>query len=69
MILGQNLFDSPVPLSLAQLVIPRMELHLIYNTLVFIPMLVGMYRHLIPPEAERARMRCTCAAQPDEDAD
>jgi hypothetical protein len=63
-ILGQNLFNSPVPVSVAQLVIPRLELHLIYNTLVFIPMIVAMYRHLIPPEAERVRMRCTCAVQP-----
>jgi len=63
-IVGRNLFDSPVPMSIAQLVIPRMELHLIYNTLVFIPMMVAMYRHLLPPEDERAHMRCTCAAQP-----
>ena len=64
MIVGQNLFGSPVPMSLAQLVIPRLELHLIYNTIVFIPMVVAMYRHLIPPEAERVRMGCTCAGQP-----
>jgi len=63
-IVGQNLFNSPVPMSLAQLVIPRLELHLIYNTIVFIPMVIAMYRHLIPPEAERVRMRCTCAGQP-----
>jgi hypothetical protein len=51
-------------MSIAQLVIPRLELHLIYNTIVFIPMIIAMYRHLIPPEAERVRMRCTCAGQP-----
>lgn len=64
-IVGHNLFGSPVPMSIAQLVIPRLELHLIYNTIVFIPMIIAMYRHLIPPEAERVRMRCTCAGQPD----
>ncbi len=63
-IAGRNLFDSPVPMSIAQLVIPRMELHLIYNTLVFIPMMVAMYRHLLPADDERTHMRCTCAAQP-----
>jgi hypothetical protein len=63
-IVGQNLFDSPVPVSLAQLVIPRLELHLIYNTIVFVPMMIAMYRHLVPPDAERALMRCSCAAQP-----
>jgi len=63
-IVGRNLFDSPVPMSLAQLVIPRLELHLIYNTIVFIPMVIAVYRHLIPPDAERVEMRCTCAGQP-----
>jgi len=63
-IVGRNLFDSPVPMSLAQLVIPRLELHLIYNTIVFVPMVIAMYRHLIPTESERARMGCTCAGQP-----
>lgn len=60
-IAGANLFNSPVPVSIAQLVIPRVELHLIYNTLVFVPMVIAMYRHLVPPHAERARMRCSCA--------
>jgi hypothetical protein len=45
-------------------VIPRLELHLIYNTIVFVPMVIAMYRHLIPTESERARMGCTCAGQP-----
>ncbi|MGH7531363.1 MAG: hypothetical protein ACREMN_13340, partial [Gemmatimonadales bacterium] len=37
-ILGHNLFGSPVPVSIAQLWIPRVELHLLYNSLVFVPM-------------------------------
>ena len=49
-------------MSVAQLVIPRIELHMIYNTIVFVPMIVAMYRHLIPTEAERAAMQCGCAA-------
>jgi hypothetical protein len=60
-ILGHNLFNSPVPISIAQLWIPRVELHLLYNSLVFIPMIVGMYRHLLPPPHEAAHMRCSCA--------
>jgi hypothetical protein len=63
-IAGANLFNSPVPVSIAQLVIPRVELHLIYNTLVFIPMVISMYQHMVPSEAERTQMRCTCALTP-----
>ena len=63
-IAGQNLFNSPVPMSIAQLVIPRLELHLIYNSIVFVPMVIGMYKHLVPSEPERAQMQCTCAIQP-----
>ena len=60
-IVGRNLFGSPVPISIAQLVVPRLELHLIYNTIVFVPMIIAMYKHLVPSDAERAAMRCTCA--------
>jgi hypothetical protein len=58
---GNNLFGSPVPISIAQLWIPRVELHLIYNTIVFIPMVVAMYYHLFPPAGEAPQMQCTCA--------
>ena len=61
-ILGSNLLGRPVPTSLAQLWVPRVELHLFYNTIVFVPMVVGMYFHLFPPAAERRRPMCTCAA-------
>ena len=61
---GRNLFNSPVPTSIAQLWIPRVELHLIYNSLVFIPMMIAMYYHLFPPQGEAVHMRCTCAIQP-----
>jgi len=64
-IAGQNLFNAPVPMSIAQLVIPRLELHLIYNSIVFVPMVVAMYRHLTPTEPERAQMHCGCALQPE----
>ena len=63
-IAGRNLFNSPVPTSIAQLWIPRVELHLIYNTIVFIPMVIGMYYHMFPPAEEARQMHCTCAVQP-----
>ena len=61
---GQNLFNSPVPTSIAQLWIPRVELHLIYNSLVFVPMVIGMYYHMFPPKGEEARMQYSCAFHP-----
>ena len=42
-VLGQNLLARPVPTSLVQLWVPRVELHLFYNTIVFIPMIVAMF--------------------------
>jgi hypothetical protein len=57
---GYNIFDRPVPTSIAQLWIPRVELHLFYNTIVFLPMVVAMYFHMFPP-ARAGRPACTCA--------
>ncbi|MCB9761117.1 MAG: hypothetical protein H6739_14855 [Alphaproteobacteria bacterium] len=59
-IAGQNLFGAPVPTSLVQLWVPRVELHLIYNSLVFIPMVIGMYYHLFPPKGEEVHATCSC---------
>jgi hypothetical protein len=63
-LLGQNLFDRPVPTSIAQLWVPRVELHLFYNTIVFVPMIIAMYYHLFPPAREETRPQCTCAWEP-----
>jgi hypothetical protein len=60
-IAGRNFFDSPVPLSVLQMWIPRVELHLFYNTVVFVPMVIGMYYHLFPPADEEPHRGCTCA--------
>jgi hypothetical protein len=62
-IAGHNLFGSPVPISIVQLWIPRVELHLLYNTLVLVPMLVATYHHVLPRLPEAAAMRCGCALQ------
>ena len=60
-LLGHNLFDRPVPTSLVQLWVPRVELHLFYNTIVFIPMVVAMYFHMFPPTEKAGASACTCA--------
>ncbi|ETK37194.1 hypothetical protein [Microbispora sp. ATCC PTA-5024] len=59
---GDHLLGRPVPTSIIQLLVPRMELHLFYNTIVTIPMVVAMILHRRPSRAERALMVCTCAA-------
>lgn len=56
-----NLFHSPVPVSVLQLFFPRAELHLFYNGVVFVPMLVAMYYHMFPEPEDAARLPCACA--------
>lgn len=58
-VIGFNFFGSPVPTSLLQPFIPRAELHLLYNLLVFAPMVVGMWLHTRPSDDEEAT--CTCS--------
>jgi hypothetical protein len=60
-IVGHNLFGSPVPISIVQMWVPRVELHLFYNTIVFIPMVVAMYLHMFPSPDEEVTYACTCA--------
>jgi hypothetical protein len=50
-----------VPTSILQLVLPRVELHLFYNTIVFLPMVIAVYYHLRPSRDEAELMTCTCA--------
>lgn len=62
---GDNWWGSKVPVSILQhywFPGSRPELHLLYNAIVTIPMLVAMYFHMYPPPAERAEPReCSCA--------
>jgi hypothetical protein len=58
---GHNLFSRPVPTSIVQLWVPRVELHLFYNTIVFIPMVIAMYYHMFPPSRDTEQQHCTCA--------
>jgi hypothetical protein len=59
---GHNLFGGKVPTSVVQVFIPRVELHLFYNAVVFIPMLIAMYYHLRPPKGD-PRATCSCVAK------
>jgi hypothetical protein len=60
----QNLFGAPVPMSVVQLFIPRVELHLFYNTAVFIPMVIAMFYHMFPLPGEEAHQNCSCSWNP-----
>lgn len=55
---GVFLFGADHQIGILQLWIPRVELHLIYNTVVFIPMMVAMVLHF-------RRARREMAAHPD----
>jgi hypothetical protein len=58
---GTTFFGAAVPTSIAQLLFARVELHLFYNSVVFLPMLVAVYLHLRPNRRELDLMSCTCA--------
>ncbi|MFI6578297.1 hypothetical protein ACIBFB_21115 [Nocardiopsis sp. NPDC050513] len=60
-LVGVNIAGRDAPTSLVQLLIPRVELHLLYNSLVFAPMVVALYLHARPRPAERDTMVCDCA--------
>jgi hypothetical protein len=58
---GHLLFGRSVPTSVLQLVFPRVELHLFYNTVVFVPMVIAVLYHLRPSAAEVSQATCGCA--------
>ncbi|MET0419891.1 MAG: hypothetical protein ABW022_28080 [Actinoplanes sp.] len=58
-----NFWGSGVPTSILQLILPRVELHLFYNSVVFIPMVIAMYLHLRPNAKELQQMECDCVKQ------
>jgi hypothetical protein len=59
-----NWLGSPVPVSFLQMLFPksRVEIHLFYNAIVFIPMMVAMYYHMFPPAGEK-HAACSCAVK------
>lgn len=61
---GVNLLGRPMPTSIVQVFLPRVELHLFYNAVVMIPMAVALAYHLYPRRSERAASACTCSRVP-----
>ena len=57
---GMYLLGRPVPTSILQLAFPRVQLHLFYNSIVFIPMVIAVILHLRPNLVERTKMACNC---------
>jgi hypothetical protein len=57
---GHDFFGKKVPTSVLQLFFPRVELHLFYNSIVFIPMIIAVYFHLRPTRKEAEAMACSC---------
>jgi hypothetical protein len=51
------------PMSLLMLFVRRLEVHMFYNTIVFIPMVFALYYHTFPSPGDEARMSCTCSWQ------
>jgi hypothetical protein len=47
--------------SALMLAVRRMEVHLFYNTIVFVPMAIGMYLHVFPSPKEEQHVGCTCS--------
>ena len=58
---GNHLLGKPVPTSVLQLWFPRVELHLFYNAIVTVPMLVAVYLHQRPSQTEALVLTCNCA--------
>lgn len=60
-IFDRYLFGAEIPMSVAQVWVPRVELHLAYNLAVFVPMVIAMVLHARPPKSGEAGPQCTCA--------
>ncbi|HUF37044.1 MAG TPA: hypothetical protein VMN57_00850 [Anaerolineales bacterium] len=57
-------FGASIPLSLLQVWVPRVELHLFYNVVVTVPTLIGLYFHRYPPRRERGiKTDCSCSQE------
>lgn len=60
---GAYLLGAAAPTSVLQLVLPRVELHLFYNAIVTVPMVVAMVLHMRPgPDVAAARSLAAPAA-------
>ncbi|MEC3981493.1 hypothetical protein [Amycolatopsis sp. H20-H5] len=61
---GWRLTGGGAPSSIIQLFVPRVELHLFYNTIVTIPMIVAMVLHRRASAVEQALTDCSCGVKP-----
>lgn len=61
---GAYIASRSVPTSLVQLAFPRVELHLFYNALVTLPMVIAMVLHSRPVKNGEPAPQCTCAHEP-----
>ncbi len=57
---GKYLFGAAVPTSVLQLLFPRVELHLFYNAIVFIPMVIAVVLHMRPRAVDQTATGCSC---------
>lgn len=57
---GVHLGGGTGPSSVLQQLFPRIELHLFYNTVVTIPMVIAVVLHLRPSRSELEHMHCSC---------
>ncbi|MFW6096999.1 MAG: hypothetical protein ACOC9Z_02935 [Chloroflexota bacterium] len=57
---GYYLFGASQQMGIGQLWLPRVELHFLYNSIVFIPMVLGLFYHLYPPQSGSGRAPCSC---------
>jgi hypothetical protein len=60
-LVGIYLFGASQQVSIGQLWLPRVELHFLYNLIVFVPLMVGMIYHFHPPAGDVPQDRCPCA--------
>jgi hypothetical protein len=60
---GMYLAGRPVPTSVVQLALPRVELHLLYNMIVLIPLLIAVSLHWFRSNDRTTKPApCTCVA-------
>jgi hypothetical protein len=58
-----GLMTGPPSHSLTTLIffVRRVEVHMFYNTIVFVPMVIAMFYHMFPRPGEEQHMSCNCA--------
>ncbi|MFI9407014.1 hypothetical protein [Nocardia sp. NPDC052316] len=59
---GLNFLGKPAPTSIIQTFFPRVELHLVYNMAVMLPILVALSLHWFSPKSAGSQGDCNCRA-------